>query len=57
MECDAKEESEKKIRCFFSAHIFLRRPHDLNAWNRLDCCGRGTQLPGEGGGGTRRKIG
>ena len=42
MECDIKEESEKKIRrkrgrvCFFSGHISLCCPHDLNAWNRLD---------------------
>ena len=32
MECVAKRESGKK---FFSAHSSLRRPHYLNAWNRL----------------------
>jgi len=37
----------EKNKAFFSAHIFLRRPHDLNAWNRLDCCGRGTFLAAE----------
>ena len=42
MVCDIKEESEKKIRrkrgrvCFFSGHISLCCPQDLNAWNRLD---------------------
>ena len=25
-------------RFFFSAHISLRCPHDLNAWNRLEDC-------------------
>ena len=47
MECDAKEDSEKKIRrkrptpplpfvvFFFCSHISLHCPHDLNAWNRL----------------------
>ena len=26
--------------CFFFAHISLRCPHDLNAWNRLRNCGK-----------------
>ena len=37
MECGTKEEREenKALLFFFPARIFLRRPHKLNAWNRL----------------------
>lgn len=55
VECGLNEESKKKEgqgerrelaltptplpRFFFSAHIFLHRSNDLDAWNRL-CLGR-----------------